>query len=130
HANHPVAPESVLEKIRLGAADEILLLAVVRCVWLHDETLSEIMPAGAENGAVPVEIDLVRHVVERPDAVTLSAGERGLGTLQARRIGHRRIRLCGEMNLETPNRITVALDVFAALAVAGLARDPEFGYLR
>ena len=34
------------------------------------------------------------------------------------------------MNLETPNRITVALDVFAALAVAGLARDPEFGYLR
>src|SRR5947208_2572419 len=25
HANHPIAPESILEKVRLGAANEILL---------------------------------------------------------------------------------------------------------
>ncbi len=76
HANHTIAPESIAEKIRLGAADEILLFAVIRRVWLHDETLSEIVSARAETGAVPIEIDLVRHVVEGPDAVTLTAGKR------------------------------------------------------
>jgi hypothetical protein len=76
HANHSIAPESFDEKIRLGAADEILLFAVIRRVWLHDETLSEIVSARAETGAVPIKIDLVRHVVEGPDAVALTTDKR------------------------------------------------------
>src|SRR5215468_3493728 len=76
HANHTIAPESISEKIRLGTADEILLFAVIRRVWLHDETLSEFVSAGAETGAVPIEVDLVRHVVEGPDAVTLTTDKR------------------------------------------------------
>ena len=76
HANHTIVPESICEKIRFGTADEILLFAVIRRVWLHDETLSEIVSARTETGAVPIEIDLVRHVVEGPDTVTLTAGKR------------------------------------------------------
>jgi hypothetical protein len=129
HANHPIAPESILEKVRLGAADEILLFTMIGRVWLNHEALREIVRAWTESSAMPIEINLVRHVVKRPDAVTLTAGERGFRTFQTGRIGHRRIRLCCEMNFETANRITIALDMFAPLAVAGFARDPELGHL-
>src|SRR5437879_406869 len=81
HPNHAVAPESIPKKIRFGPADEILLFAMVPRVWLNDETLSEIVSAGTETGAMPIEIDLVRHVVESPDAVTLTAIERRVRTL-------------------------------------------------
>jgi len=129
HANHPIAPESIVEKIGLGAVDEILLFSMIRRVWLNYEALSEIVSAGTESGAVPIEIDLVRHVVKGPDAVTLTAGQPGFRTFQARGIGHSRIGLRGEMSFETANRITVALDVFSPLAMAGFARDPELGHL-
>ena len=76
HPNHAVAPESTAKKIRLGAADEIFLFVMIRRVWLNDETLSKIVSAGTETGAMPIEIDLVRHVIEGPDAVTLAAIER------------------------------------------------------
>src|SRR6266581_830476 len=126
HAHHSVAPEPVLKKIRLGAADELLLFRMVRRVWLNDEALDEIVSAGTESRAVAIKIDLVGHIVERPDAVTLTAGERRLGTIEAGRVGHGWIELRREVKLETTDRITIALDVFAPLAVARLARDPEF----
>jgi hypothetical protein len=129
YANHPIAPEPILEKIRLGAANEILLFSVIRCVRLNDEALREIASTGTKNTAVPIEIDLVRHVVESPDAVALPAGEPGFWTFQTCGIGYGRVRPCCEMNFETANRITVALDVFAPLAVTGFARDPELGDL-
>ena len=129
HANHPIAPESIVEKIRLGAPNEILLFSMIRRVWLNHEALSEIVGAGTKSSAVPIEIDLVRHVVKGPDAVTLTAGQPGFRAFQALGIGHSRIGLRGEMSFETANRITVALDVFPPLAMAGFARDPELGHL-
>ena len=129
YANHPIAPESIVEKIRLGAANEILLLSMIRRVWLNYEALSEIVGAGTESSAVPIEIDFVRHAVKRPHAVTLTAGEAGFWTFQPCGIDHRRIGLRGEMSLETANRITVVLDVFPPLTMAGFARDPELGHL-
>ncbi len=129
HANHPIAPESIVEKIRLGAPNEIFLFSMIRRVWLNHEALSEIVGAGTKSSAVPIEIDLVRHVVKGPDAVTLTAGQPGLRTFQARGIGHCRIGLRSEMNFKTANRITVVLNVFPPLAMAGFARDPELGHL-
>ena len=76
YPNHAVAPESILKKIGFGAVDEILLFTMIRRVWLNDETLREIVGAGAESGAMPIKIDLVRHVIESPHAVTLTACER------------------------------------------------------
>src|SRR4029077_10992776 len=77
HANHAIAPESILEKIRFGFANEIFLFGVISCIRLHDKTLNEIICSRAKTGAVSVEINLVRHVVESPDAVTLATGEGG-----------------------------------------------------
>ena len=76
HANHAVAPEAIPKKIGFGPADEILLFAMIRRVWLNDETLAEIVRSRAKTGAMPIEIDLVLHVIEGPDAVTLAAGKR------------------------------------------------------
>ena len=76
YPNHAVAPESIPKKIRFGPVDEILLFAMVRRVWLNDETLREIVSAGAESGAMAVELNLIRHVIESPHAVTLTACER------------------------------------------------------
>src|SRR5436305_14459128 len=73
HQNHAVAPESIPKKIRFGPADEILLFAMIRRVWLNNETLGEIVSAGTETGPMPIKIDLVRHIIEGPDAVTLTA---------------------------------------------------------
>jgi hypothetical protein len=128
--NHSIAPKPVPEKIRLRAADEIFLFAVIGRVWLNNEALREIVSARTEIGAVPIEIDLVCHATEGPDAMTLTTGERGLRTFQARGIGCRRIGLGCEMDFETANRIPVACNVFASLAVTGLARNPELGHLR
>src|SRR5437588_7632123 len=55
HANHSISPEAVAKKIGLGAADKILLLAVIRSVWLNHETLFEVGRPGPKAGAVPVE---------------------------------------------------------------------------
>ena len=68
-------------EIGLGAADKILLFAVIRCVWLNHETLFEVARPGPKAGAVPVEIDLVGHVIEGPDAMTLAAIESGVRAL-------------------------------------------------
>ena len=129
HANHPVAPESVLKKIRLGPANEILLLGVIRRAGLDHEALREIASTGTKCGAVPIEIDLVRHAVESPDAMALPAGEPGFRPFQTRRRGYGRVRLGCEMNFETAKRITIPLDVLAPLAMAGFARDAELGHL-
>ena len=75
HSNHSVTPESVAEKIRLGPANKIFLVTVIRRTWLYDETLCEIALAWTEAGAVPIEIDFIRHVVKGPNAVALPAGE-------------------------------------------------------
>src|ERR1051325_7584031 len=72
----------------------------------------------------------IGHVVESPHAVALPAGKPRFRTLQIRRIGYRRVRSFCEMNLETAQGITVALDVLAPLAMAGFTRDPELGHLR
>jgi len=74
--NHSIAPKPIAEKIGLGPADEILLLAVILRVRLNNETLGQIVLAGTEAGALPIEIDFVRHVVESPNAVALAAIER------------------------------------------------------
>ena len=74
--NHSIAPKPIAEKIRLGPENEILLLAVIFLIWLNNETLGKIMLPGTEAGALPVEIDFVRHVIERPNAVALAAIER------------------------------------------------------
>ena len=129
HANHPIAPEPILEKIGLGAANEVLLLRVIRRIGLDHEALGEIASTGTESSAVPIEIDLVCHVVESPNAVALPAGEAGFRTFQTCRIGHGGVRPRCEMNLETANRITIPLDVLASLAMTGFARDPELGHL-
>src|SRR5437879_4391280 len=91
HANHSITPEPIAEKIRLGAADEILLFAVILRIWLNNETLPEILLPGTEIGTVPVEIDFIRHVVKCPDAVALAAVERGSRSLQARGVRHGRV---------------------------------------
>jgi len=75
HSNHSVTPESVAEKIRLGPANKIFLVTVIRRTWLYDETLCEIALAWTEAGAVPIEIDFIRHVIKGPNAVALPAGE-------------------------------------------------------
>ena len=75
YSNHSVTPESVAEKIRLGPANKIFLVTVIRRTWLYDETLSQIVLGWAEAGAVPIEIDLIRHVVKGPNAVALPASE-------------------------------------------------------
>ena len=75
HPNHAVAPESITEKVRLRLADEILLFAVIRRIWLNHETLGKVVSTRTEAAAVVIEIDLVRHVVECPYAVALAAIE-------------------------------------------------------
>src|SRR5438874_4662245 len=130
HANHSIAPKAVAEKIGFGAVNKILLLAVIRRVWLNHESLFEVARARPRSGAMLVEVDLVGSVVEGPDAVTLAAVEPGIRPVEARRIDHSRIGFSREMNFETTDRIAVALDVFAAFAVAGFARDPKFRDLR
>jgi hypothetical protein len=74
--NHSITPKSIAEKIGLGLANKILLLAMILCVRLHNETLDQIVLSGTEAGALLVEIDFVRHVVESPNAVALAAIER------------------------------------------------------
>src|SRR5438477_8508754 len=75
HSNHAVIPKSAPKKIRLGPANKILLFGMIGRVWLNNETLSEIMGAGTKTGAVLIEIEFVGHVIERPDAMTLTAIE-------------------------------------------------------
>ncbi|PYJ76099.1 MAG: hypothetical protein DME77_07095, partial [Verrucomicrobia bacterium] len=60
YANHPIAPESILKKIRLGAVNEILLFSVIWRVWLNHKALRKITSAGTESSAMPIEIDFVR----------------------------------------------------------------------
>src|ERR1043166_9176385 len=72
HANHPVTPESIAKKIRLGAPNEIFLFRMVWCIWLNHETLGQIMSTRTEGGAVPIEIEFVRHVIKSPHAVALT----------------------------------------------------------
>ena len=118
-----------MKKIRFGPANEILLFSMIRRVGLNHEALREIASTGTKSSAVPVELDLVRHAVESPDAVTLPAGEAGFRTFQACRIGYGWVRPRCEMNFETAKRITIALDVLAPLAMAGFTRDTELGHL-
>src|ERR1700756_2681652 len=76
-----------------------------------------------------IEIDLVFHAIEGPNAVALPAGQAGFRTLQICGIGYRRIRPRCEMNFETAQGITIPLDVLAPLTMAGFAGDPELGHL-
>src|SRR6266571_1561721 len=73
HADHPVAPKAVFEKAGLSFADKILLFAVVWGAGLKDETLREVLVAGAKAWSLAIEIDFVVHVVERPYAMALAA---------------------------------------------------------
>ena len=75
YSNHSITPESIAEKARLGPANKIFLVTVIRRAWLYDETLCQIVLARTEAGAVPVEIDFIRHVVKGPNAMALPAGE-------------------------------------------------------
>ena len=50
-ADHAVAPEAILKKIRFGLANEILLFGVIGCIRLHDEALHEIVRPRAKTGA-------------------------------------------------------------------------------
>ncbi len=75
YPNHSIAPKPIAEKIGLGAANEILLLAVILRVRLNNETLRKIMLPGTKPGALPIKIDFVRHVIESPNAVALAAIE-------------------------------------------------------
>src|ERR1051326_9516032 len=129
-ANASLAPESVVKKIRLRPGNEIFLFGVIRSVGLHHEPLREFARTGTKSSSVSIEIDLVRHVVESPDAVTLPASEAGFGPFQICRVRDRRVRLCREMNFETAKRIPIAGDVLASFAVAGFAGNPELGDLR
>src|SRR5437870_1026825 len=129
HPNHAVAPKSTPKKIRLSPADEILLFGMIRRLWLNDETLREIVRPRTKGTGMTIEINLIRHVVECPDAVALAAIECRIGCLQARRISNCRIRLGGEMEFEAADWIAVVFDVLAPLAVAGFARDAELGNL-
>ena len=129
HANHPVAPETIVEKIRLSAPNEIFLFTMIGRIWLNHETLRQVMSARTESGAVPIEIEFVRHVIECPHAVALTASQPRFRAFQTCGIGDGRIGSCCEMNFETSNGITVALDVLVPLAVACFARDPKLGHL-
>ena len=75
YSNHSITPESVAEETRLGPANKIFLVTVIRRTWLYDETLCQIVLAWTEAGAVPIEIDFIRHVVKGPNAVALPTGE-------------------------------------------------------
>ena len=129
HANHAVAPESITEKVRLGLADEILLFAVIRRIWLNHETLGKIVSAGTKAAAMAIEIDLVRHVVECPHAVALATIEGRIGCFQTRRIGNCRVSFGGEMQFETPDGVAVLIDVLASFAVTSFAGDSELSDL-
>ena len=74
--DHSIAPKPIAEKIGLGPADEILLLAVILRIRLNNETLGQIVLSGTKAGTLPVEIDFVRHVIESPNAVATAAIER------------------------------------------------------
>ena len=76
YPNHSIAPKPIAEKIGLGPTNKILLLAVILRIRLNNETLRQIMLPGTEAGALPIEIDFVRHVIESPNAVALAAIER------------------------------------------------------
>ena len=125
-SNHPIAPEAVLEKIRFGLANEIFLLGVICRIRLHDKPLHEIVFSGAKSRAMAIEIDLVRHVVESPDTVTLSTRERRFRALQFGRIRRARIRFARQVNFEPAKGIAIERDVFAAFAVTCFAGDAEF----
>ena len=129
-SNHSIAPETVLKKIRFGFANEIFLLGMIGGVRLHDELLCEVIFARTKSAAMSVEIDLVCHVVESPDAVALATRERRFGALQFRRIRHARIGFIREMNLKAANGIAIESDMFAAFAVTCFASDAEFRHLR
>ena len=75
YSNHSITPESVAEETRLGPANKIFLVTVIRRTWLYDETLCEIVLAWTEPGAVPIEIDFIRHVVKGVNAMALPTGE-------------------------------------------------------
>src|SRR5262249_11123288 len=130
HTNHPVAPESIMEKIRLGAPNEIFLFRMIGRVWLNHETLRQFMSTRTESGAVSIEIEFVCHVIESPHAVALAASDAGFRSLQTCGIRDGQIGPCCKMNFETANGIAVPLDVFATFAMTRFARDPELGHLR
>ena len=88
HANHPIAPESIVKKIRLATVNEILLFSMIRGAGLNHEALRQIASAGTKSSAMPVEIDLVRHVVESPDAMALPTCKARFRTFQICRISY------------------------------------------
>ena len=92
HPNHPVAPETVAEKIRLGFMNKFLLLGVILFVRLNHETLHQILFARAKLPAMPIPIEFLLHPVKSPDAVTLSARQSRLRSLHPRRVRDRRHR--------------------------------------
>jgi len=126
HSNHSIAPKPIAEKIGLGPANEILLLAVILRIRLHNETLSQIVFSGTEAGALPIEIDFVRHTIESPNAVALAAIERRVRRFQSGGIRYARVGPRCEMKLETPEGIAIQRDVLGPFAVARLACNPEF----
>src|SRR5437899_2969175 len=114
HSNHSIAPKPIAEKIGLGPANEILLLAVIFLIRLHNETLGQIVLPGTEAGALPIEIDFVRHVVESPNAVALAAIERRVRRLQPGGIRYGRVGPRCEMNVETPEGIATERNVLGS----------------
>jgi hypothetical protein len=125
-ADHSVAPKTIREKIRLGFSYKILLFSVIWRTRLNHEALAEIFMARAKIRALPVKIDFVRHVIEGPDAVALSAIQVGDRSRKASRICYRRVRFGCQMNFESPKGISVDRDVIASLAMTCFAGDPEF----
>src|SRR5262249_24355736 len=129
HPNHPVAPESITEKVRLRLADEILLFAVIRRLWLNHKTLGKIVSTRTKAAAIAIEIDLVRHVIECPHAVALAAIKGRIGTFQTFRIGYCRLGLGGEMKFETPDRVAIGFDVLVSFIVTSFAGNSELSDL-
>src|ERR1043166_2642110 len=125
HANHAVAPKTIVEKVRLGSADEILLFLVVALVRLDNEALAKVDMSGPKDRALTIKIDLVGHVIEGPDAVALRAIQtRGCGG-EARGVGYSRVASRGQMCRETAKRIAISSNVLASFTMARFTGDPE-----
>ena len=106
-ANHAVAPKAVREEAGLCFPNEILLFGVVRGIGLDNETLGEVLVSGAETRPLAIKINFLRHVIECPNAMALPAVQTRCGPGEPRWIADARVRLRGEMQLESADRIAI-----------------------
>ena len=92
YPDHTIAPEAIAKKVRFGLVDEFLLGSVILFVRLDHEPLAEIALPRTKARSLAIEFDLRFHSGERPDAMTLPAGESRLrpfhpGSVRDCRIG-------------------------------------------